>query len=272
MSELDKVKNLLSKYNLSPKKSFGQNFLIDEGVINNIINLFDYSKYLEVVEIGPGLGALTSRLVNKTKQLKVIDADKDMVFVLKDLFHDKENISIIQSDFLKINFDAKTTCTQLAIGNLPYNITSLLIEYLLKNNFSTIGIMVQKEVGEKLNYIPGKRENTPLGLFLACGYKISNQIFAPSSSFFPEPKVDSLFLKIEKVREIKYDYYLIFKIMFKDNNKTIRNCLKQNIKTKKYALDLHSSEIENLLLNRARQLDASSAIKLAEEILINISN
>ena len=267
MNELERIKSILVKNNLTPKKSFGQNFLVDTNIINNIISLFDYSKYLEVIEIGPGLGALTLPLVKKGIKVKAVDADRDMVKVLSEIFSDSNNIEIIQSDFLRYKLDKKTANNRLIIGNLPYNITSTLIEYLLENNFLSAGIMVQKEVGEKLQYIPSKKENTPLGLYLSCGYKISSQIFVPSSSFYPSPKVDSLFIKIDKIQDINFKYYSLFKIIFKDNNKTIRNCLKQNKETKDYLLKPHNDEINQLLLLRARQLDSNQGILLAEDIL-----
>ena len=270
MSELDRVKSILTKYNISPKKSFGQNFLIDSKVINSIVSMFDYSKYNEVIEIGPGLGALTLPLVKKGIKIKAIDADRDMIKVLSEIFNNDSNIEVIQSDFLGYKLDEKEAKNRLVLGNLPYNITSSLIEYLLENNFLSAGIMVQKEVGEKLHYVPSKKENTPLGLFLACGYSLSDQVFVPSSSFYPSPKVDSLFIKIDKTKDINFKYYSLFKIMFKDNNKTIQNCLKQNILTKKYLLNSHSDEINNLLLLRARQLTPSQAIILASDILKTI--
>lgn len=268
MNEAERVKALLVKYNIVPKKSFGQNFLIDEHVIRSIISLFDYSIYDEVIEIGPGIGALTIPLFDRAKKLTVIEADRDMVKILKDIFQDKE-ITIVQNDFLKYEFEDEIDKNRLIIGNLPYNITSALLKKLIKSNFSTFGIMVQKEVAEKLIYVPGKKENTPMGLFLACGYKIDGTVQVKSSSFFPSPKVDSTFIRIDKYEDIDYKYYLLFKIMFKDNNKAIKNCLKQNKFTKDYLSKIHREEINALLLLRARQLTVSQAKYLAKDILSN---
>lgn len=266
MNELERVKNLLVQYSIVPKKSFGQNFLVDKKIINQIISLFNFDLYDEVIEIGPGIGALTIPLFERAKKLTVIDADRDMIKVLNDLFKE-EDITIIQSDFLKYDLSTNNAGNKLVIGNLPYNITSVLIEYLLKSNLLSFGIMVQKEVAEKLIYIPGKKDNTAMGLYLACGYKINGEVQVKNSAFFPSPKVESTFLKIDKYETIDYKYYLLFKIFFKDSNKTIRNCLKQNSFTKEYISKKHNKEIEHVLNLRARQLEISSAKKLANDIL-----
>lgn len=266
MSEKDRVLNLLDRYKLSAKKSFGQNFLIDEGVLNKIVSSLEVDKFSNVIEIGPGLGSLTNRLVDKANKIYAVDADKDMIMVLNDLYKNKDNIGIIQSDFLR--FKPDEFCSKdnrLFVGNLPYNITSKLIEYILQQEFSRMAIMVQKEVAYKLDYTKNNKECSPLGAFLKYvgTYKIA--VIAESKSFYPSPKVDSAFVILDKRQNYDYKLYSIYKVLFKDPNKIISNCLKQ-FDIYKNVLTKLVSEDNKYLSCRARQLDEVELYQLAKHI------
>lgn len=266
MTEQERISNLLKENGLVAKKSFGQNFLINDGIIRRIINGMDVEKYDSVIEIGPGLASLTLPLSKKAKKLVAVDADRDMVAILKDLFKENENVTIIQSDFLRFNPDEYSSKDSRAfIGNLPYNITSELLEYMLEKDFVSAGVMVQKEVADKLIYIKGKKENCPLGAFLKARGEVSIITSVDSSSFNPAPKVDSAFIRIDKKQNISFSLYPIFKAIFKDPNKTISNCLKQS---SLYASCLPILKEENhpSLSLRARQMDIEDIVKLTQHI------
>lgn len=266
MNERQRIDQLLKTYSLSAKKSFGQNFLIDDSIIRRIVNAMDISSYEHVIEIGPGLGSLTLPLYEKAKALIAVDADRDMVRVLNDLFRDKERITIINSDFLRFDPDQYSAKeNRLLIGNLPYNITSELLEYMLDKGFVKAGCMVQKEVAEKLDYKPGKKENNALGAFIrACGHleKIAD---VDRSCFYPAPNVDSAFISITMEEKVDFKLYPIFKAIFKDPNKTIGNCLKQFKKYENGLLYLKEERPE-LIAYRARQMEAKDLVSLAEMI------
>jgi 16S rRNA (adenine1518-N6/adenine1519-N6)-dimethyltransferase len=266
MTEKERVHALLKEYGYYAKKSFGQNFLVNEGIIKRIVESVHPETFSTVIEIGPGLGALTLPLSQKAKKLIAVDADRDMIRILGDITKEKTNITLVQSDFLKFNPDKVSSAKdRLFIGNLPYNITSELFEYFLDKGFVTCGAMVQKEVFEKLDYQPGKKENTALGALIKATGDLSLVTLVDSSSFDPSPKVDSAFIKIEAKKRIPYTLYPIMKEIFKDPNKTIANCLRQYPKEAKALEFLKEREPETLAL-RARQLTAEDVVSLAKRI------
>ena len=121
MTELNRIQTLLKEYGLYAKKSFGQNFLINEGIIRRIVDKMEIDTFDTVIEIGPGLASLTLPMSKKAKKLIAVDADRDMVMVLNDIFKDSENVTIVQSDFLRFDPDEVSRMeNRLLIGNLPY--------------------------------------------------------------------------------------------------------------------------------------------------------
>lgn len=266
MTELQRIQNILKEYGLFAKKSFGQNFLINEGIIKRIVSNMDVDTFDAVIEIGPGLASLTLPLSKKAKKLIAVDADRDMVMVLKDIFKDSKNTTIVQSDFLRFDPDEYSKMdSRLLIGNLPYNITSELLEYMLNKGFKTAGMMVQKEVADKLDYVKNKKENSPLGAFIKMTGKYTLISDVESSSFHPTPKVQSAFIRIDQERKIDFSYYPIIKAFFKDPNKTIANCLKQN-HIYDNALSYLKENQEEKITYRARQLEPEELLILAKEI------
>lgn len=270
MNEKERVLNLLDKYQLKAKKSFGQNFLINDGIINRIIKSLDINSFETVIEIGPGLGSLSLPISKEAKEFILVDADRDMITVLKDILPKEEKIKLVQSDFLKYNPDLDSKKDErLFVGNLPYNITSELIEYFLRCSFKKMSIMVQKEVALKLDYQKNKKDISYLGAFLKTFGDYEIVTFVDSSCFYPQPKVDSAFVSVVKKREIDFSLYPIYKALFKDPNKIILNCLKQYPLYKKAILILQEKE-RTYLKMRARQLDIADLYSLSKEIKENI--
>lgn len=266
MTEKERVHNLLKEYGYAAKKSFGQNFLIDSGIINRIINNLKPEEFETVIEIGPGLGALTIPLSKRAKKLVAVDADREMIHVLNDIFPNQENLTLVQSDFLRFNPSTVSKMDSRAfIGNLPYNITSELFEYFLTKGFKTCGAMVQKEVAEKLTYVKGKKDNSPLGAFIKVTGELTLVTNVDRSCFDPAPKVDSAFIRIDQKKKQDFKLYPIFKALFKDPNKTMSNCLKQYPKYKE-AVSKINAENPDLLSLRARQLEAEDILKIAKQI------
>ncbi len=266
MSELTRIQTLLKEYGLYAKKSFGQNFLINEGIIKRIVSKMEIDTFDTVIEIGPGLGSLTLPISQKAKKLIAVDADRDMIMVLKDIFRDNDKIQIIQSDFLRFDPDEYSKMdNRLLIGNLPYNITSELLEYMLMKGFRSAGMMVQKEVADKLTYVPGKKDNCPLGAFIRMTGELTLITDVDSSSFSPAPKVESAFIRIDQKQKIDFELYPIIKAMFKDPNKTISNCLKQS-KEYGHVLAFLKENGDERISYRARQLEADELLKLARDI------
>lgn len=267
MNEKQRIDALLREFGLSAKKSFGQNFLINEGVIRRIVEAMRPQDYEHVIEIGPGLASLTLPLSEKAKDLIAVDADRDMVKILSALFANKKNVRIVQSDFLRFNPNACSKADdRIFIGNLPYNITSELLEYLLQKGFLAAGCMIQKEVADKLAYLSGKKDINALGAFIKATGELTLVTSVDRSCFSPAPNVDSAFIRIDRKKRVSFTLYPVFRALFKDPNKTIANCLRQFSYYQGGMLYLKEQDPETLSL-RARQMEADDLVVLAKKIL-----
>ena len=232
---------------IKAKKSLGQNFLIDKNIINKIINSIDITNS-NIIEIGPGLGALTEKILEK-KPNKLIIIEKDFQLYKKLITKfNKNNITIINDDALRYDF-SKLSNFKL-ISNLPYNISSKFLLKIIKlnNNFTELICMVQSELAKKFDYNKGKMNKYKF-ICEYCGiYKI---LFNVSPNvFYPKPKVNSkvvkFVLKKENINLEKLDYFLNVFFMNKrkkiKSNKFIDIIIDEDILNKRYE-DLKYTEI-----------------------------
>ena len=196
---------MLKKYNFKFSKSLGQNFLIDDSVLNDIVKGADVNEEDFVIEIGPGVGTLTAHLLNKAKKVTSIELDNDLIPILKEELGDNEHFSLIHNDALKVDFneiigDEKSV---KLVANLPYYVTTPIIVNLLKNgyNFKSLTIMIQKEVAERIDAEPNCKEYGALSLLVQyyCNTKIVRKV-APSS-FIPRPKVESIVIRLDRLEK-----------------------------------------------------------------------
>ena len=239
MNIYEDTKFLIKKYNISANKNLGQNFLIDDNVIENIIKAAEINKNDFVIEIGPGLGNLTSRLVEKAGKVIAIELDKKMLQILNDRFMLYDNFLLINQDILKVNLnnliqkENNKNYTVKIVANLPYYITTPIIMKLLeeKLNIDSITVMVQKEVADRLTVTPGEK-NT--GAITYCVYYYANPqevLTVPNTSFIPEPKVNSEVIKLNIRKEppvVLKDEKIFFKVVkasFMERRKTLLNGL-----------------------------------------------
>ena len=209
MNIYEETKFLMKKYNISANKDLGQNFLIDDNVIENIVEAAEINEKDCVIEIGPGLGTLTSRLVEKAGKVIAIELDKKMLQILNDRFALYNNFSLINEDVLKVNLnnliqqENTQNYTVKIVANLPYYITTPIIMKLLeeKLNIDSITVMVQKEVADRLTEIPGGK-NTGAITYTVYYYGEPEKLLeVPKSSFIPEPSVTSEVIKINIRKE-----------------------------------------------------------------------
>lgn len=193
----------LEKYNLIAKKGYGQNFLINENITTSIVNNMSISKKDLIIEIGPGLGALTEELLDKFDKVVAIEIDKNMVQVLNDTF-DMEKLEVINQDFLKIDlndiFNKNIEYKEASIvSNLPYYITSDILEKIIlyrENKINKMVVMMQKEVGKKL--VKSDEKVDTFLKFLIDNYcSIKELVYVSKNDFIPRPNVDSIVLEIE---------------------------------------------------------------------------
>lgn len=244
MNELYKeTQFILNKYKISANKKLGQNFLINEEVVQNIINSSNITENDLVIEIGPGLGTLTKEILNKAGKLICVELDTKMIKILKDRFSLYKNFELLNQDILKT--DLKTIIhnekknnnlkTAKIIANLPYYITTPIIMKLLeeKLDLESITVMVQKEVAERLIAVPGPKEkNTGAISYTVLYYASSQKIMeVDKESFIPAPEVQSEVIKLDirkdpivKVKKPEYMFKII-KFAFMQRRKTLLNSL-----------------------------------------------
>ncbi len=224
------------------KKTLGQNFLVDEGAINTIIEGANIQPDDVVLEIGAGLGFVTEQLAQRAKKVYAVEIDRDAILQLKKLPFD--NIEIIEQDILKTNiFDYANDGKIKIIANIPYYITSPILAHLLgeiddennqnRNAISEIFLMVQYEVARRICATPKSKNKEYGSLSILCNF-YSNTEFVKKvgkRSFFPSPKVDSAIVKITPKTEAKYevkDKKLLRRIIagaFQARRKTFKNTL-----------------------------------------------
>ena len=240
------------------KKKYGQNFLVDQNIIKKICNLLS-SKNLKIIEIGPGDGRLTERvLYYEPKELKIIEIDADFIPILKLKFNKNQNIKIINDNILNYRLTEKI---DLIISNLPYNISSqILVKICKMENLPTnLILMFQKEFAERLK---DKKLNS-LNSLVNCFFEINNSFNVGRNCFRPIPKIDSTVLLFKKKKEIlleknEVNKFIKFKrVLFSHKRKTLNKLLKDyNFNKEKYDLSLRIEDIKlKELLNIFREIN-----------------
>lgn len=238
MNLYEQTKFIMKQNNITANKKLGQNFLIDENVVENIINASDISKEDLVIEIGPGLGTLTEKLLEKAGKVICIELDHKMVQLLTKRFKLYTNFEIINDDILKINLKElinqnKGFKKTKIVANLPYYITTPIIMKLLEDklNIESITVMIQKEVAHRLAEKPGGKECGSITYTI--WYYTSPDIIleVPNTSFIPEPEVNSSVIKFNILKEprIKVEneekFFKLIKLAFMQKRKTLINAL-----------------------------------------------
>ena len=251
LCDINTVKRLMSKYATGTKKGFGQNFLINEEIPYNIANesysyhsMKNKASKKAVIEIGPGLGSLTSELCRLYDKVVAVEIDKTLIPILGETLGEFSNVEVINEDFLKLNLDEFLEknlgeCTISVCANLPYYITTPIIMALLENarrengtsKFTSITVMVQKEVANRLC---ADSKSSDYGAITASinYYGEAKKLFDVSpDNFLPAPKVTSSVVRIELYDEPKYKVkseYMLSRVIagaFAQRRKTLLNSL-----------------------------------------------
>ena len=263
---------ILNQYDFKFKKKYGQNFLNDDNILNNIVTKSEITKDTLVMEIGVGAGALTLKMQPYAKNIIGYEIDKSLKNILDDKFKDKNNVEIIYCDFLQRNIKndlEKYNYTDLyVISNLPYYITTPIINKLIsdKIDVSKIVVMVQKEVGDRFNAKPGTKEYNSLTIFLNYYFDINKLLDVSRNSFMPKPNVDSVVIQMKrKNKKHNVDNEELFFKIVRDAFTYKRKNLKNNLK--KYNLD----KIDEVLHKHNLDLNVR-AESLSIDIFIEISN
>ncbi len=219
------------------KKKFGQNFINDENVINNIVDKAEIDNETLVIEVGPGSGVLTSKLALKAKQVVAFEIDETLKPILDQKIVNN-NVDIIYKDFLTVNLKdtlAKYTYQKIYfVANIPYYITTPIITKLIDEEIAVekIVIMVQKEVADRFRAKPGTKDYNSLTVYLNYYFDITKLMDVSKNVFVPRPKVDSTVILLKRKRELKAlnNKELFFKLVrdsFRQRRKMIRNNLRE---------------------------------------------
>lgn len=267
------TQELIRKYNFKFSKSLGQNFLIDESVLTDIVAEVNDEDL--VIEIGPGVGSLTAKLLCKAKKVVSIELDNDLIPILQTELGEEPNFKLIHNDALKVDFNeiiGEEKSVKL-VANLPYYVTTPIIARLLKEDykFKSLTIMIQKEVAERIDAEPNCKEYGALSLMVQyyCNTKIVRRV-APSC-FIPRPKVDSIVIRLDKLSEPRVnvkDEKLMFDIIrnsFNMRRKTLWNGIKF-LGLPKENLELAFEKAGIDPKRRGETLSLEEFAKLADEI------
>lgn len=234
-----RTKAVLDKYGFTFKKSLGQNFLIDTNILRKIVKNAELTEMSGVVEIGPGIGALTEQLAKVCKKVIAFEIDHRLIPVLKDTLSPYPHVSIIHQDFLKANVnqvlrDYFSDDQEISIvANLPYYITTPIIMKCLEDKlpFKNMVVMMQKEVGDRIVAKPGTKNYGSLTLAIQYFTTAEIVLHVPKTVFIPQPNVDSVVVRLRKrekpIVEVKDEsfFFKVIKSSFGQRRKTILNNL-----------------------------------------------
>lgn len=233
------TKAVLQKYNLTFQKKYGQNFLIDANILENIIKAADIKKEDCVLEIGPGIGTMTQYLCENAQEVIAIEIDKKLIPILtQDTLSAYDNVTIINDDILKVNINALLQCKGKQnpikiVANLPYYITTPIIMGLFESQIpiESITIMIQKEVAGRIQANPGTKEYGALTLAVQYYAEPQFMFTVPASCFMPRPNVDSAIIKFTRHQkppvfvENEKQMFDIIRASFNQRRKTLVNSI-----------------------------------------------
>lgn len=233
-----RTRKIVEKYKFRFSRSLGQNFLIDDQILKDIVNAAELTNESSVLEIGPGIGTLTAELAERAKKVLTVEIDDSLIAILEDVLKEYDNIKLLHGDALKL--DLKTACEgyldePISIcANIPYYITTPLINKFFKSglNIKSIILMVQKEVAERMAAKPGGKDYGSLSLLVQYYSRPDIVTVASPQCFMPRPKVDSTVIKLDmndvppvNVKDERL-FFNIIRDSFGQRRKTLSNSLK----------------------------------------------
>lgn len=256
---------------MNPKKKLGQNFITDTNLIIKIVSSAKIDNK-NVIEVGPGRGALTKELAKRAKSVVAYEIDKDLKLYLDKLVDENHNLEVIYEDFLSVDFSSDDKWE--LIGNLPYYITTpILFKFLENNVYDSATIMVQKEVGDRIISKPNSKKYNALSVIVQFLTNVERVVNVSRKLFYPVPNVDSVVIRLEKRKnrelplEKETKFIEFVKACFMQKRKTLVNNLSESYgqnKERIIALLRDNNFIESI---RAEQLSLDDFISLFNQIL-----
>lgn len=282
MNTLKGTKSILNKYGLKANKRFGQNFLVDDNILNNIVEVSNIKQNELVIEIGPGLGNLTNYILSNATYSLLIEVDNNMIKVINDRFKDYDNYTLISQDILKVNIDEEILKIEeknnikftnvKVVANLPYYITTPIIFKLLQDSkrISEVIVMVQKEVAQRMVAQSNTKDYGILTLMVQYLSDASIAFVVPKESFIPAPNVTSAIIVLKKNKKYKVkneeDFIKLVHCAFAQRRKTMINSLfSTNFKNlSKEELNILFEKLDIDKNVRAEQLDINDFIRICD--------
>ena len=259
-----------------PKKSLSQNFLINDRAARRIVDGLSLEKSDVVLEIGAGSGALTKHLLNQAKKVLAVEIDKELCSVLREKFATYRNLTIINADVLKLDLgsEIKPAHHCKVVGNLPYQITSPVLSFLLQNKklIDFCVLMVQKEFALRLTSSPGGKDWSPLSIAVQIHADVEILFNLKPGSFFPQPRVNSSVVKITflprpRIRLEDEEWFLrVVRSAFGQRRKTILNSLSSNLSLPKDEIEFILKGVEIDPQRRAETLDLNEFALISSEL------
>jgi 16S rRNA (adenine1518-N6/adenine1519-N6)-dimethyltransferase len=251
-----KTKEILKKYGFTFKKSLGQNFITDVNILKKIVNSVEVDETTGVIEIGPGIGALTEQLAINAKNVLAVEIDQRLLTVLEDTLSGYDNVAIINQDILKANLQEiipehfNENQSIKVVANLPYYITTPILMKLLMDKIpvTDITVMIQKEVADRMAAKPNTKEYGSLSIAVQYYTEAYVKVIVPKTVFMPQPNVDSAVLHLKMrpnppVEVLDEEFFFkVVKASFAQRRKTLNNNLSRHFNNQ-----FTKEEIANIL-------------------------
>lgn len=259
---------ILKKYGMSAKKGFGQNFIIDPSVVEKIARLSQIDASSHVIEVGPGIGALTEQLAKIANSVTAFEIDPRCIEVLADTLSPYPNVKVILKDFLTVTVHDLPEGELTLCANLPYYVTTPILFHIIEKlpSITSFTIMVQKEVADRFVAKPSTKDYNALSLIVQTLFEVKTVMNVSKAVFLPRPNVDSAVVRFTRKETIPVDhpdrFFKLVKTGFTQRRKTLANNLKELASTEFVLLKLNQAKLnENI---RAEALTLADFIRLYE--------
>jgi 16S rRNA (adenine1518-N6/adenine1519-N6)-dimethyltransferase len=274
------IRKELKEHGLVPRKRWGQHFLVDRNIINKVVRTAQIGEKDHVLEVGPGLGEMTLLLSQQAKRVIAVEIDPKLVAILREKTASSSNIEIIEEDILKLDFKQLLRPDNppiKVVANLPYQISTPLLFRFIESRklFSTLTLMLQREVAERLEASPGGKAYGPLSVSVQVVSDLSVRFFIKPAAFFPPPKVESAVVQLEwrerPLIDLSEETWLhqVVRACFGYRRKTLINALKHSDLRQPPSLE---NRMENIGIDPRRRpetLTIQDFIRLAEVLRNN---
>lgn len=264
-------KRILKALDALPKKQFGQNFLVDEKVLEDIVSASDLQNNDTVVEIGPGLGVLTEQLSNRVDRVIAIEADRDLAEYIRQ--RNWNNVTVITGDALQVEWEVTIEGEYKIVANIPYSITSPLLKkiFSLEKKPKEVTLLVQKELAERLNASPKTRSRGFMTVLREANATAEIVRIVKPESFYPAPKVESAVITLVPLGQDKMEslFWPVVESGFRHKRQTLANALLADLRIPKSETVAELERLNHSPMARAEELSFADWKELSQSLRVN---